>query len=67
MGNGNKGCKRQEIAEIIDTSDANAKTRIQQARRQLNKVLEAKCRFKYDEGNVLVYESAIYKNGADIT
>jgi len=50
------GFRQKEIAEILEISPGNVKTRLHRARRKLKEILEKECRFEKDERNVLVCE-----------
>jgi len=52
------GLRQKEIAEILEISPGNVKTRLHRARRKLKDILEKECRFEKDERNVLVCEPA---------
>jgi RNA polymerase sigma factor (sigma-70 family) len=51
------GFNHNEIAEMLDITQANAKVRLHRARKNLKSILKEKCTFERDERNVLVCES----------
>ncbi|CAB1076259.1 hypothetical protein D1AOALGA4SA_4056 [Olavius algarvensis Delta 1 endosymbiont] len=51
------GFNHNEIAEMLDITEANAKVRLHRARKSLKSILKDKCTFEMDERNVLVCES----------
>jgi len=58
------GFRQKEIAEILDITPGNVKTRLHRARRKLRDILEKECLFEKDERNVLVCEPASRRTGA---
>ncbi len=46
----------KEIGEILSISEKNSKVRLHRARKELKKILNRECSFKYDERNVLICE-----------
>ena len=50
------GFRHDEIADILDITEENAKVRLHRARKSLKSILEKKCTFELDERNVLVCE-----------
>ncbi len=50
------GFRHNEISEILNITEENAKVRLHRARKSLKSILEKKCTFELDERNVLVCE-----------
>jgi len=50
------GFRQKEIADILDISPGNVKTRLHRARRKLKDILEKDCRLEKDERDVLICE-----------
>jgi len=58
------GFRQKEIADILDITPGNVKTRLHRARRKLKDILEKECLFEKDERNVLVCEPVGRRKGA---